>query len=71
MQTNLKELILRLRKEGSAVVFSIPFAARRELSLKGGDMVAIRVEKDTMFVRKIDLSHVRKSLDEVAGEGKS
>lgn len=58
MQTRFKQLVARLRNEGSAVVLSIPLRVREELALKGGDMVMVRCWKGNLVARKVDLSKV-------------
>lgn len=71
MQTDLKNLTVRLRAEGNAVVLAIPLVVRRELAIKGGDLLVMRVVDGNIIARKVDLSGVRASLEaaqkEVAG----
>jgi antitoxin component of MazEF toxin-antitoxin module len=66
-KTSIEHRPIRVRKEGHALVVSIPGAVCAELCLKNGDFVWIGARDGEFVGRKIDLRRVRKGV-EVVGE---
>ena len=54
-RTNPSEQVVRLRREGNAVLFSVPARLRETLSLKPGDVLVVRAARGNLVARKVDL----------------